>query len=689
MSNLHATNGAHEGVVERAVQSLAHFHTLKTNLKKGGTFQLAKKTAVIGENKSGKSSIREAIELAMTGKHPRGHHLKDMLALAPEGADELFAELEGASGKMTYRAAHGVEPHSCPLAGSPLAALGEDDKYRMLPALSMRELFTLSSTKARSALFKRFGQVEALPKPVLTEEQQSLWTDAVSAIEAKAKEKKQTLDVGDLLAALESWFKAEKMATGKKRGVLEREVEAIRKNAGESIAGTELIPQLEGAYRKALDWERTSPFRGQLKGKEVRLADLRAARAELLAAAERLAEEEIEAKTKDARAAEQLKAIEESIADREAELRAAEKSLVFGERLLEVLSDAVSLVQNDEETIECSMCFANTLRPRHSLAHYEPRVTNKRDERDSTLRALESARAALEEVKSTTLNAYGAIMQRRSQIDAEYASKGNEIQSIEADIEKLKAGLEGVPDSYVGKTSTMIDEELKRLREGSTHRVTIQNKEKEIEALQKRGNTAKALENKTARVLQDLLQKTKTTAEACVNRYMPRGFKAELSLDGSNVVWQVIGGDGRPHVEHEICGSEESALVVALALAWTEGAPLRTLLLDDRDLYPFSKKNTRRILELLGQAVDQNFITQLIVFSTRPDEIPNGFLVIDRGGWDAEDDEPGLVFDTTLPVMPPRPAPAPVAEDTVSIEAPAADAPPSNGVVETDVSNLI
>ena len=78
-------------------------------------------------------------------------------------------------------------------------------------------------------------------------------------------------------------------------------------------------------------------------------------------------------------------------------------------------------------------------------------------------------------------------------------------------------------------------------------------------------------------------------------------------------------------------GSEYGALVVALACAWTEGAPLRVLLLDDTDLGPFDPANLHALLDCLRAAVVNGDLTQVIIGWNRPSEIPASWHKVFRG----------------------------------------------------------
>ena len=68
---------------------------------------------------------------------------------------------------------------------------------------------------------------------------------------------------------------------------------------------------------------------------------------------------------------------------------------------------------------------------------------------------------------------------------------------------------------------------------------------------------------------------------------------------------------------------------VAIACAWSDGAPYRFLLLDDTDIAGFSAENVRNLLTTVAAAVKEGRLTQAFVAWSRPAEIPDeGWSVV-------------------------------------------------------------
>ena len=143
----------------------------------------------------------------------------------------------------------------------------------------------------------------------------------------------------------------------------------------------------------------------------------------------------------------------------------------------------------------------------------------------------------------------------------------------------------------------------------------------------------KAVESVIAETSQAMLVGIQTLAEASVNKWMPKGFKAALVLENADgkpeCRWEVYGTDGRAHPRGAASGAEWSALAVAVACAWSEGSPIRILLIDDADLTGFSAENVRNLLEGVSKAVSDGRLTQALVAWSRPEEIPSeGWTVV-------------------------------------------------------------
>ena len=114
---------------------------------------------------------------------------------------------------------------------------------------------------------------------------------------------------------------------------------------------------------------------------------------------------------------------------------------------------------------------------------------------------------------------------------------------------------------------------------------------------------------------------------------MPHNFQVELNLEGELCEWVVVGEDNRAHNKAAMAGSERAALIVGLALAWTENEDMRILSLDDESLAMLSPTNLTALLDKIADAASKD--ESLQVFAAWPaaridhvDDIPKNWNVL-------------------------------------------------------------
>lgn len=114
-----------------------------------------------------------------------------------------------------------------------------------------------------------------------------------------------------------------------------------------------------------------------------------------------------------------------------------------------------------------------------------------------------------------------------------------------------------------------------------------------------------------------------------MNANMPRGFKAILEIGDSTTRWVTLGTDDRTHKKGEACGSEYGALLLAMPLAWSDGASDRFVHLNEEVLSAFSPEGVWDVLTRFAELQQQGKITQVIVVWSRRAEIPPMYKIID------------------------------------------------------------
>jgi len=108
-----------------------------------------------------------------------------------------------------------------------------------------------------------------------------------------------------------------------------------------------------------------------------------------------------------------------------------------------------------------------------------------------------------------------------------------------------------------------------------------------------------------------------------------QGFTARLVIDETTPRWEVVGADGVPHPVGAMSGSERASLTIGLACAWTEGSPLRVLLLDDTDVGMFDADGFTALLTRIEAVVGAGRIGQAVVCSTRTTDPSAAWSIID------------------------------------------------------------
>src|SRR5687768_6330163 len=102
-------------------------------------------TLVVGEEASYKTSTADAIKLALTGLHPIGKNPSDLIKLAANPEAGITVRLDSTEGsaewrlKIDPRSGKPQRPHPPQFEGA-LATLDDDERYCILPSLSVREL---------------------------------------------------------------------------------------------------------------------------------------------------------------------------------------------------------------------------------------------------------------------------------------------------------------------------------------------------------------------------------------------------------------------------------------------------------------------------------------------------------------------------------------------------------------------
>lgn len=601
------------------------FNSMKANLKGlTGDVALAPLMAVCGGNRRGKTATRVAFEMAITGKAPGCVHAQDFMEYAPEGSSTVESMLISTTGSAHFEVKDGKKPADKPEYFGALKVFDNAEaRERALPSVTMKS-FLVGDVKARRAIFQRFGAgvvpQSGVPMPKgLNSDQTLFWRATVEEIAAEKS------DAAEILSEMNRVMASKKLALGKEATAASKQLEEAKAKLAEAAAGAELIPQLEEQYKQAIAYENLESTRRQLQMAEQELANL-----------ETQAQEFVRQDGELTQWGERYTQLEQvmtgAITDAEAERqKIADDAALIAPKLKRVAAvDEILGAMIQAGVHACPVCEGQA-----NPAALRAKIAGILQERMTGHEQLQAHVRTIDQNITTTKD---RLAQEKTSYDRAKTShetrrgvlKGT-AATTQARIQALQQALAAAP-SVIAESSESIKAKIETLRATEAMRTLVGQLETTIREKRNDQAIAKVLEKEAETLLQGLLEKAAGGAETAVNKYMPPGFTAKLDLEGGGCEWRSLGADGRPHNRHTMCGAEKSSLLVALALAWTEGAPARFLTLDDDDLGPFhsSPENLQALLGKIKDAVTSGALTQAMVCGVRKDEVPEGWLVIER-----------------------------------------------------------
>lgn len=616
MTSVHAEkteNGHDSTTTADETKTVGAFEILRTNVKGyKGEIALAPKLCLHGDNQSGKSSLIEAIRLVLSKRAPR-----EIGELCPDTADQLFVSLDGPAGTAKFTSERTKTGWSRPQWEHHFPSLEDEDLQHMVPTVSMGNLLALGPDLTREAIFARFGNLQKgqIPiPPALSQDQKLIWEEGLRSCS-------QSDDPAEKLTAMRQWLAARKRQRNAEIKVLDERKKTLAKQLSQRAAGTERLSSLRTQIEKARAWESLASVRTSLTHEQGQLTAIEADARALLDRKQTLATHEQEVDTKLATIDAQLSTLRIDEGAVEAKLQ----QLSSGLNTVTVLDD-ILVKMTAANVHKCPLCATSV----------DPEAL-----RQTLAQKLEARCAASKTVEHELANVRGRIaaaLQQRQSLDAQR----NQLQTqynYDRDtikrrhemalgrIASLQSSLAQFENtSYEGPSAAELHAEITEIEaceHDKTHLASL------IEDLRIRENESaalKILEGQAKQLLKDLLVHVSDEAEKGVNKYMVPPFRAALDLEKN--VWRVVGSDGKPHTKTSMCGSETSALTLALAQAWTDGSPLRVLLLDDDEIAKFSPGNLRKLLVSIDESMKAGTITQTIIATTRPHEIPDDWTKI-------------------------------------------------------------
>jgi hypothetical protein len=536
---------------------------------------------VVGDNYDGKTGVVSAIRLALTGTHPVGATAKKIATLARRGDSELYSRIVFDDGEESSYAVDGVN-NARPKIHPPNMTANLQmliDPDRVMPLFSSRELLDAGPEVSRRALMLRFGELASVPEPrALNRQQQAVWNRV---------RQETTCDdpIEQLTAMIRTFASTTATRTANSLSALIKEKEAELSQI--PTAGAEMLHELQARLLRARDAERLSQTRAthesvlaQIEAKETRKRSLETRLVEL-----------------DAVHNELLKDADISV-DGEVRLRAA----------LQLIEWAIEC-----ERASCPCCGSST---------NIDQLPDRKFEIDGLLLRSGKQRAQAEAVRKSAHTEYKRLL--------------DEISTLRTRADALREAL-GEDAAYSGPTSPELANQIAEINRRSGLAQEVENLAGTEREARDEAAILKICKSEAMRLRGAALENCKSKAEAAVNQHLERlGKKATLRLTDTVCEWCLSGKDGEPGNRHLISGAERAVLSGALARAWTSGAPLRVLTLDDEDLAMLGPNNLRAQLEQTRSEVEAGIFD--CCFAVWPsarldklDTVPDGWMVINLG----------------------------------------------------------
>lgn len=620
------------------------FTRVQSNIKGGVDVPLGPCTAIVGPNRAAKTAVLDAFLLAATGQHPAfpagSQAGSALMRLVPDGAGVLEARLVGPSGLMEFtvegsRASAKTPRHD---RQGVLANLSPEDIKRLVPTIALGDLLNLDTKKAREEIFARFGDVKELPEPPgpLNAEQKTLWAEAVQQVRAALP----GADVAEVLSEIGATLRKWKMAWGRDIKSKESEIAQLRADLNNQVPPS--AEDLAAAEQRLASALQTGQALTHFRRRDALLREIEAFKVEIATLPEVPPEAPVgpivEESTPD------LAPLRQAISALGGQVKATEDLIREDDALITVLQRVAA---KSKELGGCAVCGTPGAENADGVLQTLKIVSDRR-----TARSLELGRLRNEvQAHTSKLNAAEAhVITARQQRDTAVQNERSRIQALWDRAAKTRDRLAATKAEIASvltalghdpQAPTPIDgqeagarEALTTLRALEARYKTVSEGRVRIKEMEIAQGNCKVLEVQAQEVLRDLLEQVKLSTERAVNRYMPKGFAARLVLDeeGKSVCrWEVVGRDKRSHGRGAASGSEWASLYLAIAQAWTDGAPMRLLAVDDDVLGRFDPAGVNAFLTKIADCVQAGLITQAIVAWTRENEIPVGWQIVRRG----------------------------------------------------------
>lgn len=234
------------------------FERLLSNVKGLIDIELGPCTVIVGANFVGKTSVLDTIRLAVTGKHPVGAHPRDLVELLPDGADHLYATLQGPSGVLSWRmdVVEGRARRSKGVSAQGAFVGLSDDERASILVLDSGDLDGLGTERMRRAVMERFGALQSVPTPAGLNSTQTRWWNQAAAASPQG-------DAAARLVAMQTWLKRQAKEKGDLASAKATVIETLRQHVS-GAGGVDVIMLLEEQVTKAREARRQQDLRTRI-----------------------------------------------------------------------------------------------------------------------------------------------------------------------------------------------------------------------------------------------------------------------------------------------------------------------------------------------------------------------------------------------------------------------------------------
>ena len=609
---------------ESIIGPAAFFTQVSSNIKGGVNVRLGQCTAIVGDNRAHKTAVLDTVRLAIRGEHPIGLHGGDLLALSD--GESLIAKVSGPDARSVVTIPKGKKTVEVVREGL-IGTLNDEDLLRVLPLVALSELLKRApgETKGRQEFFRRFGGGKQFGAPEMTDGQKNVWDEVWAELTGQSGGV-FGLDSADELTKMADAFRKRKLAAGREKKAKENEL-IERKAEMETLGDVtdDVVRAAEQRYQKAALWARMHILPARKAQLEETIKEI-VARAHATGLIDLPPEHDEVASTERLAEIERLKAL----------VGPAESAAIEAARNVPLIETVVTTRKAVQPGAACITCLAAIDHAQHAtiqaslpdaetlLRDMQARVAALQTEAKLTKKRVSEAEMRHAQILATETGAHQGRLISRTKISDAILTAQREIADIEQTLASM--GLAGDP----GITELEAKAEHERLIQAKAKVDSVSVLKGRIREMDEVQAAYKKLEEVTTAFLTETVEGLKGEAETAVNRYMPEGFKAVLHLADGDYRWEVVGSDGQPHRMGAMSGAERGALMVALACGWTEGAPVRIVLIDDTDIAGFSPANVAHFLTRLREHVEAGVLTQVIVAWSRPSEIPGDWSVVER-----------------------------------------------------------